>query len=210
LEPGTVLRTRGELNVAPRSFIWSFLVLLLVSNHARAQTSPAVSVPNNYHAVSNGAAYPKPAQPTLGAAGSRFTDPTFGSQLVRVTDANTDTRGGSFTGGSYSTPSAAHQLAWNATSDRFYVRSISGWFFPYSFDATTLTASRIDSLLIQSHIEPQFSYRAQREALYRRRKRRTSDHSTSGFLRLFRVHRGVVLLRAGGGKSRGSFATLDR
>jgi hypothetical protein len=162
-------------NVARRSFIGAYLAHLFVIGAASAQTAPAVSVPNTYHAVSNLAAYAKPARPALGAAGFRFSDPTFGSQLIRVTDANTDTRGGAFTGGSYSTPSAAHQLAWNATSDRFYVRSLSGWFIPFAFDASTLTAARIGSLLIQSHIEPQFSYQS-RDILYAGWTRVVSGH----------------------------------
>jgi hypothetical protein len=123
-----------------------------------------VSIPTNYHAVENRAVYNEPAVPTLGAAGYRFSDPAFGSRILRVTDGNTDTRGGSFTNGSYSTPSAAHQLAWNATSDRFYVRSISGWFFVFNFDATTMTASRVtlptNGGLVATHIEPQFSFRS--------------------------------------------------
>jgi hypothetical protein len=82
--------------------------------------------------------------------------------MLRVTDANT--RPG-VVGRSYSTPSAAHQLAWNATSDRFYVRSLDGWFIPYDFDPITMTASRIQptstgngGLLVSSQVEPQFSF----------------------------------------------------
>jgi hypothetical protein len=134
--------------------------LLPLASDALAQS---VSIPTNYHAVTNRTAFPEPPLPALGAAGFRFSDPTFGSRLLRVTDAGTDTRGG-FTGSSFTTPSAAHQLAWNATSDRFYVRSISGWFFPFSFDANTLSVSRIqmptNQGLIASHIEPQFSFRS--------------------------------------------------
>ena len=120
-----------------------------------------VSIPTNYHAVENRTVYPEPAAPALGAAGTQFSDPTFGSRLLRVTDASTDTRPG-FGGGSFSTPSAAHQLAWNATSDRFYVRSISGWYFVFDFDATAMTASRVtlptNGGLVETHIEPQFSF----------------------------------------------------
>jgi hypothetical protein len=138
----------------------SLLVVFLIAASAHAQSG----VPTTYHAVSNRTIYQKPAVPVLGAAGWRFSDPTFASRLLRVTDGNT--RPG-FLGRSYSTPSAAHQLAWNATSDRFYVRSLDGWFIPYNFDPLTMTASRIQptgtgdgGLLIQSHVEPQFSFRS--------------------------------------------------
>jgi hypothetical protein len=135
-------------------------LVVLAATSAAAQSG----VPNTYHAVSNRNIYAKPTVPALGAAGWRFTDPTFASRLMRVTDGNT--RPG-FPDRSYSTPSAAHQLAWNATSDRFYVRSLDGWFIPYDFDPITMTATRIQptstghgGLLIQSHVEPQFSFRS--------------------------------------------------
>ena len=136
------------------------VALLALAVDASAQ---AASIPTSYHAVTNRVVYPEPTLPTLGPAGFRFTDPTFVSRMLRVTDAGTDTRAG-FAGSSFTTSSAAHQLAWNATSERFYVRSISGWFFPFAFDASTMSASRIqmptNGGTIESHIEPQFSFRS--------------------------------------------------
>ena len=147
----------GHIKTAVRTFV----VVALTATTAGAQSG---GVPNTYHAISNRTVYAKPAVPSLGAAGWRFTEPTFASRLLRVTDGNT--RPG-FPGRSYSTPSAAHQLSWNATSDRFYIRSLDGWFVPYNFDPTTMTATRIQptttgdgGLLIQSHVEPQFSFRS--------------------------------------------------
>lgn len=120
------------------------------------------SIPTNYHAVQTRTVYSKPALPSLGPAGHRFSDPTFASRMLRVTDGST--RPG-YPGRSYSAPSAAHQLSWNATSDRFYIRSLDGWFIPYEFNAATMTASRIQpvatgdgGLLVSSHVEPQFSF----------------------------------------------------
>ena len=82
--------------------------------------------------------------------------------MLRVTDAAT--RPGA-PARSFTTPSAAHQLAWNATSDRFYVRSIDGTFIPYDFNAPSMRASRIakastgdGGLTIVSQVEPQFSF----------------------------------------------------
>ena len=129
---------------------------------AEAKISRALQVPVKYRATTSRIVRPKPALPTLGAAGARFSDPTFGSSILRVTDGNT--RPGS-PGRSFTAPSAAHQLAWNATSDLFYVRSIDGEFIPYSFDARTMTASRLapsatddGGLVVSSQVEPQFSF----------------------------------------------------
>jgi hypothetical protein len=144
---------------------------IVVTSHDTSQLntstfeSPFVyvsTVPGAYHAVTDRNAYLKPALPALGPAGSHFIDPTFGSRLLRVTDENT--RPGS-PGRSFTVPSAAHQLAWNGSSDRFYVRSIDGTTIPYTFDASTMTASRIQpsstgdgGLTIWSQVEPQFSF----------------------------------------------------
>ena len=124
--------------------------------------APAASPPSTYFAIGHRITLPKPPVPPLGPAGYRFLDPTFASRILRVTDGST--RPG-HPGRSYSTPSAAHQLAWNATSDRFYLRSLDGWFIPYEFDALTMTAARINptasgdgGLLLPSQVEPQFSF----------------------------------------------------
>src|SRR5688500_6065542 len=115
--------------------LYGFLLILLLPLDTVAQSV----APSSYFAIRNRNVYPKPQPPTLGAAGWRFVDPTFGARLLRVTDQNT--RPG-FPGRSYSTPSAAHQLAWNATSDRFYIRSLDGWFIPYDFDPLAMRSSR--------------------------------------------------------------------
>jgi hypothetical protein len=136
---------------------------LLIATLSSPLDVTAQSSPDSYYAVTNRNVYPKPPVPSVGPAGSRFVDRTFGSRLMRVTDANT--RPG-FPGRSYSTPSAAHQLAWNSTSTRFYIRSLDGWFIPYNFDPIAMTASRIQptptgdgGLLISSQVvEPQFSF----------------------------------------------------
>ena len=122
----------------------------------------ATASPSPYTAISDRDPRPKPPLPALGPAGFQFTDPVFGSRILRVTDDNT--RPG-FPGRSFTAPSAAHQLAWNAASNMFYVRSIDGTFIPYSFDAASMRASRISpapdgdgGLTIQSQAEPQFSF----------------------------------------------------
>jgi hypothetical protein len=121
----------------------------------------AQSVPTTYGANSTRATIVEPALPALGSAGFRFNDPSFGSRLLRVTDANTYP---GRIGASWVTGSAAHQLAWNATSDKFYVRSVEGYYVPFAFDGTAMTATRITDTgsgnegLIYSQLEPQFSF----------------------------------------------------
>src|SRR2546425_4174819 len=121
-----------------------------------AQTSS----PRAYSAKADRAVVSKPALPQIGGAGATFTDPAFGSRMLRVTDANT--RPG-HAGQSYTTPSAAHQNSWNTTSTYFYVRSVDGYFVPYAFNPSSMAASRIGGsddggLLISSQTEPQFSF----------------------------------------------------
>lgn len=140
--------------------------LLILSSGWIAARQPAV--PTSYGANTTRATIVEPALPATGPAGSPFVDPAFGSRLLRVTDAGTHP---SLQSMSWTTPSAAHQLAWNATSDRFWVRSVSGAYVAYNFDAATLTATRITTTasggggLISSQVEPQFSFLA-RDVLY--------------------------------------------
>jgi hypothetical protein len=146
-----------------RAIGWSPSSLRSPPSSSPPATFAQPPVPGSYRAITNRTAYQEPAPPPLGPAGTRSSDPRFGSRLLRVTDRNTDTRPG-FANASFSTFSAAHQLAWNATSDRFYVRSIGGWYFPFGFHAPSLTATRIPMPTnqgpIETHVEPQFSFRS--------------------------------------------------
>lgn len=142
----------------------SSAVALFWWSAGRAEENVVSTAPATYRAISSRVVYPEPALPALGSAGYRFRDPTFGSSILRVTDANTRP-GPDLVGRSYTTPSAAHQLAWNATSTLFYIRSVDGFYIPYSFNPTTMTVSRIQpsttghgGLTIVSQAEPQFSY----------------------------------------------------
>ncbi|PYQ90836.1 MAG: hypothetical protein DMG02_08715 [Acidobacteria bacterium] len=97
-------------------------------------------VPLTYHAISDRVTRMKPALPVLGPAGSSIVDPSFGTRIVRVTDANTRPNRINM---SYRTPSAGHTVGWNATSTMFYVTSTDGTIVPYTLDASTGTGSRI-------------------------------------------------------------------
>lgn len=111
--------------------------------------------------LTNRTVYTKPAMPSFGAAGGIVVDPTFGSRILRVTDANTLP---SSVNASHSTPSASHQLAWNKDSTKFYIRGTAATCVPFSFNPSTMQAARIagsgDGGLVIStaSTEPQFSW----------------------------------------------------
>jgi hypothetical protein len=155
------LGTHHAFTAAPVSLATAALASLAISAGSavslRAQSAPAA-----YQVAADRETRTKPALPLVGPAGSMFTDPSFGTRLLRVTDGNT--RPGA-PGRSYTTPSAAHQTAWNANSTYFYVRSVDGYFVPYAFNAATMTISRPQAtsdgnggLLVASQAEPQFSF----------------------------------------------------
>jgi hypothetical protein len=96
--------------------------------------------PTSYSAVTDRVARPKPALPALGPAGFTFADPTYGSTMIRVTDANTRPTSPNL---SFRTPSASPQVAWNSTSSYFYVVTTDGGVVPYAFDASAKKASRL-------------------------------------------------------------------
>lgn len=144
-----------------RRLAGSAALLIVVSSGSIAARQSIV--PTSYDANTTRTAIVEPPLPAIGPAGSQFVDPAFGSRLLRVTDANSHP---GFPGMSWVTPSAAHQLAWNSTSDRFLVRSVSGAYLAYNFDAQTVTATRITATgsagdgLVFSQAEPQFSFLA--------------------------------------------------
>ena len=102
---------------------------------------------NDYsNAISNQNVYPKPplpvsgpGSPGFGPAGTIFQDPTFGSNIVRVTDGNTQPQ---VVSGSFYTNSAAYQNVW-ANDDRAFIL-LNDWgpvlfsFDPVNFKATSL------------------------------------------------------------------------
>ena len=83
---------------------------------APALPPTGLTLTTTYTSASDRIVRPKPPLPAIGPAGSTFTDPAFGSRLLRVTDANT--RPGS-PGVSFRTPSAGPQIAWDMASKYF-------------------------------------------------------------------------------------------
>src|SRR2546425_347819 len=103
-----------------------------------------------------------PALLTLGGAGFQFTDPTFGSKMLRVTDANTRP---DVVGRFWASPSSAETSAWNTNSTKFYVIGGGGETVPYAFNPAAMTASRLGDtsnatggLLLFFGGEPSFSF----------------------------------------------------
>jgi hypothetical protein len=98
--------------------------------------------------------YPK-TPPALGPAGSLVNDPNFGSRIVRVTDAKTDSRQPSE---SFSTPSSAEQNPWNTDDTKFYVRAIDGRLVLFDFNPSTMTVHPMGAPNVSWVGEPQFSH----------------------------------------------------
>ncbi len=95
--------------------------------------------------------YPKTA-PALGPAGSIITDPTFGSRIVRVTDAKTRA------GESFSTPSSSAQNSWNSTSTSFYLLTRNGQIILYDFNPSNMAPHERGVARMPSGGEPEFSF----------------------------------------------------
>jgi len=142
-------------------------VVVCSQNNTQLNTSTFESVsatfgtPTSYNAITDTNPRTKPAPPALGAAGTKITDQTFGSTILRVTDANT--RPGSVNK-SYRVSSNSHLNVWNSNSTYFYVVSGDGTVIPYSFNAAAMTASRINPVgsgdggyVLRFNSEPQFS-----------------------------------------------------
>jgi len=101
-----------------------------------------------YTSLSDHTIKPKPAPPALGPAGYRFTDPTFGSPMWRVTDATTSE------GRPIRVPSSAHATAWNSTGTKFYGVNDGGGTIVFNFDGANVTRTAAS---VPSQIEPSFS-----------------------------------------------------
>jgi len=140
----------------PLTWLVAFVLVLGCPLSSAAQTPPLT-----YSALSDRLLRVPPALVSLGGAGFQFTDPTFGSKMLRVTDANTrPDRVGRF----FMSPSSAESTAWNTNSTKFYVMGSGGEQIPYNFNPATMTASRVAPLgsaggVVLNFIgEPTFSF----------------------------------------------------
>lgn len=117
---------------------------------AQAELTLALTPINTdyYHGLSDTSIRLKPAAP-VAVVGTPFLDPTFGSRMWRVTDANTRS------GLSVRVQSSAHAASWNATGTEFLVMAASGETLTYGFDGSKITAI---PNTVTSQIEPSFSF----------------------------------------------------
>ncbi len=88
--------------------------------------------------IGNTSVYPKPTAPTLPPAGGKYIDPTFGSEILRVTDRND----GNQIVHSYSSDGSS----FNADSTRFVIRSSTEGTLLYSLDPDNFVSTRIGPL----------------------------------------------------------------
>ena len=118
--------------------------------------------PPSYCARTDRKVEPYPSIPVkLGPAGSIFTDPTFGSRMVRVTDPSTaEGRAGV----PFFTPASAEQNSWNSNSSRFFVTDNGGALWLFDFDANTMKPREVGKLKAPWR-GAQFSY-SQPDILY--------------------------------------------
>lgn len=97
--------------------------------------------PNTYSATTNTNVYTDGSPPTLGAAGTTYTDPTFGTTILRVTDANTlssfSRTGISF----FPTDGSAEIRRCNVGCTRFLSHCQGGEDLIFDFNASGFTAS---------------------------------------------------------------------
>ncbi len=101
---------------------------------------PAVAQsPDPYpHATTDKNIHPKtPMAPP--AINLPFNDPDFGTQMVRVTDGNSDPLG---TGASYQAASAGTD-EWSQDGSKFYVGATGGGLFAFGFDPSAMTVQSI-------------------------------------------------------------------
>ena len=109
---------------------WGLLEQVSCQSFAQAPANPPLS----YHAITDRIPRPHPPLPQLGAAGSSFVDPTFGTRLIRVTDPDVIS---TFAGSSYVTLVNGNNTEWNKDSTKFVVLLLNGYSAIYQFDPAT-------------------------------------------------------------------------
>lgn len=88
----------------------------------------------------------EPTLPTLGAAGSKFTDPTFGTEILRVTDATNQPDVGGEKG---ATVAYSYWPSLNCNNTRIQFRTTSGYTRAafYTFDPVNFTCGASGSVM---------------------------------------------------------------
>ena len=113
-----------------------YLLLALVNGlmlTAFASALHAQTAPSTYSAYTGTDTKTIPPAPALGPANSVFTDPTFGSRILRVTDANTKA------GQSFISTDAGFHRTWNANSTAIKLSGPRGDAYWQEFDPNSFT-----------------------------------------------------------------------
>jgi hypothetical protein len=121
---------------------------------AEGPKAPSLSFP---HAITDRSIVPYPATPPdPGHAGSVIIDPFCGSQILRVTDADTQSKR---PGASFTTPSSSEAQPWAANSTAFFIHNTeTSEYGLFRFDPAALT-STLMGYLPGGLSNPAFSYR---------------------------------------------------
>src|SRR5262245_8499040 len=89
---------------------FAIIALAVIVSGLGSPLNAADTAPSTYKAYTGLDAKPAPPAPALGSANTAVTDPTFGSRILRVTDANTKS------GQSFISIDSGFMRAWNANS----------------------------------------------------------------------------------------------
>ena len=146
-----------------KNLLWRFAVLSWSASFLLAQVQPSPlpnarseAPPALYSARTDRKIVPYPEKPPeFGPAGSVIIDPSFGSRITRVTDAQADPQ---HAGRSLFSPSSSEQNPWNTNSTMFYVNTTGGSFVLYAFDPATMKSHLASAPNLRWTPEPQFSY----------------------------------------------------
>ncbi|HKR79673.1 MAG TPA: hypothetical protein VJR69_08200 [Nitrospira sp.] len=119
------IKTYTQISVRGMS---AFLIVALLTSN---QSGLAATAPSTYSAYTGTDAKAIPSAPALGAANSIINDPTFGSRILRVTDANT------FSGNSLIPEYAGYYRTWNANSTALKLMNGQGSSYWLEFNPST-------------------------------------------------------------------------
>jgi hypothetical protein len=106
-------------------------MLVIVASLGLGQSLFAATAPTTYSAYSGTDAKVIPSAPALGATNSTIIDPTFGSRILRVTDANTGS------GNSLISEYAGFTRTWNANSTAVKLMNGQGYAYWLEFNSST-------------------------------------------------------------------------
>src|ERR1700752_3456187 len=115
-------------------YVFSGLMLLSFGLNARASCGPPIYCSRSDTDIQQETSMGAPA------TGVVFTDPDFGSKMVRVTNSNTVA---GYSGRPFHTPGSSEENPWSTDSKKFYVQMEGGRVIHFSFDPATMAPKLI-------------------------------------------------------------------